>query len=298
MHRLPVTVCLLLSLLAGGLPGVAARAEEAIGLPPLDRTILETIFSGRERLHYAISWSGGIRIGDLVLEIGPAGPDGGHAIHARVTDYGLFRLIYPVDDTFTTMVRGPFALPYRYEVLQKEGRGRETRRLTLYDQQELVVRYRKNDNPWKIYQVAGVVYNEYSSFFVTRALPLTTGREEIVPTFVDGKRHEVAVSVLGREKKQTIFGDLPTIKVLPRMHFKGLYDKKGDTLFWLTDDACRVPVEIRSKILVGSLVAELIEYANPRCTPGGREVRAVDMVPAAGSRPVLADGRTTMEALP
>ena len=38
-------------------------------------------------------------------------------------------------------------------------------------------------------------------------------------------------------------------------------------MFWLTDDVCRVPVEIRSKILVGSLVAELVDYSNERCDP-------------------------------
>ena len=256
----------LLTWLAVLVQACAAAAATGQG-PPLDRTILHSIFAGCERLHYAISWSGGIRIGDLVLEVMPADSGDGYAIRARVTDYGLFRLIYPVDDTFTTFVRGPLGLPYRYEVVQKEGRGKVTRRLTLYDQQQLVVRYRKNDQPWKIFHIAGPAYNEYSSFYATRALPLASGREDIVPAFVDGKRHEVVVSVLGREEKKTMFGTLPTIKVLPRMHFKGLYDKEGDTVFWLTDDVCRVPVEIRSKILVGSLVAELVDYSNERCDP-------------------------------
>ena len=44
-----------------------------------------------------------------------------------------------------TYVRSDLKLPYRYEVLQKEGRGRVTRRLTLYDQAGLLVNYRKND---------------------------------------------------------------------------------------------------------------------------------------------------------
>ena len=278
MTRFLLTCCLIPLVLAGSVCA-AGPAPAPHGVPPVSATILDNIFAGRERLHYAISWSGGIRIGDLVLEIGAAATGDGDTIHARVTDYGLFRLIYPVDDTFTTFVRGPFRLPYRYEVLQREGRGRETRRLTLYDQQARTVRYRKNDHPWKEYRITGPVYNEYSSFFITRALSLAPGREDIVPAFVDGKRHEVVVSVLGREKRETIFGRLQTVRVLPRMHFKGLYDKKGDTEFWLTDDDCRVPVEIRSKILVGSLVAELVEYANPRCTPGKKAVRFVGREP-------------------
>ncbi|RXM21756.1 DUF3108 domain-containing protein, partial [Citrobacter sp. AAK_AS5] len=38
-----------------------------------------------------------------------------------------------------------------------------------------------------------------------------------------------------------------------------------DTVLWITDDQCRVPVEIRSRIVVGSLVATLVEYENPAC---------------------------------
>jgi hypothetical protein len=87
----------------------------------------------------------------------------------------------------------------------------------------------------------------------------------VVPTFADKKRNEVRVALLQREKKETLFGVKETLKVQPKMQFKGLYDKSGDTILWLTDDTCRVPVEIHSKIVVGSLVAELVEYTNPAC---------------------------------
>ncbi len=55
------------------------------------------------------------------------------------------------------------------------------------------------------------------------------------------------------------------IEVLPRMTFKGLYDKSGDTVIWFTDDGCRVLVRIRSKILIGSLTAELVAYHGSSC---------------------------------
>jgi len=50
------------------------------------------------------------------------------------------------------------------------------------------------------------------------------------------------------------------------MTFKGLYDKKGDTVIWYTDDECRVPVLINSKIVIGSLTATLAVYQNSACT--------------------------------
>ena len=232
----------------------------------IDQEALGVIYSGGETLHYSLSWSGGIKIGDLYLSVVSEESGDGFVITARVTDYGLFKFFYPVDDTFTTFVRGPLKLPYRYEVHQLEGSDMDARRLTLYDQEHLSVVYRKNDNSQITYTLDGSAYNEFSSFFITRALDLILGESRIVPTFVDGKRHEVAVDVLGLEARKTMFGRVKTIKVLPKMSFKGLYDKDGDTVFWLTDDVCRIPVEIDSKILIGSLVAELVEYSNHACS--------------------------------
>lgn len=230
-----------------------------------NKKILDTVFSGKEVLHYSISWSGGIKIGDLELVVSRVVNGDGYKIQARVSDYGLFRLFYPVDDSFTTLVRGPLKLPYRYEVLQREGHGdRNTRRLTTYDQKHFQVSYQKNSQPVKTFTLSGTAYNEFSSFFITRALNFQ-GQENIVPTFVDEKRHEVAVALLGREKKNSLFGEVDTLKVMPKMDFKGLYDKDGDTVFWLTDDNCRVPIAINSKIMIGSLTADLVSYTNPAC---------------------------------
>jgi hypothetical protein len=249
--------------LAAALPVVLQADELAEGVVRPD--LLQTIFSGDETMHFAVSWTGGIRIGDLDLELKPDGK-GGRAIHARVSDFGAFRMFYPVDDVFVTYVGGNRMLPYRYEVLQREGwRGKETRRLTSYDQAGRKVKYRKNDGAEEAFPVAGPVYNEFSSFYITRSMELIPGRPFMVPTFADRKRNEVKVLVRGREELDTPYGRVGTIVVMPIMKFKGLYDKDGDTVIWLTDDECRVPVRINSKIAIGSLTATLDGYSNSAC---------------------------------
>ncbi len=276
MRNLSVNYLLLLFVgLLSCLPTVLQAENQVKKIPlSLDSEALAVIYSGQERMHFSVSWSGGVKIGDFSISVSPEVSGDGLVIRARVTDYGLFKFFYPVDDTFTTAVRGPLKLPYRYEVHQREG-SMEVHRLTIYDQEKFEVRYRKHNNPPTLYSVVGPVYNEFSSFFITRALRLQREKQQIVPSFVDKKRHMVPVKVFGREKKETLFGRRNTIKVMPKMNFKGLYDKDGDTVFWLTDDACRIPVEIRSKILIGSLVAELVEYSNPACRaelPAGRKI--------------------------
>ena len=250
-------------------PAAAEPVDAPVGEPrpsQVDPAILATVFSGAESLHYAVSWSGGIKIGDISMDIQPEqGKAGAYTISAKVKDYGPLKLIYPVDDTFRCSVSGPMKLPYRYEVDQNEGYGRKTHRLTQYDQQSHTVRYQKNKQPQEQFELEGTVYNEFASFVITRALLFREGEEIVVPTFADKKRNLVRVALLQREQRQTLFGRKDTLKVQPKMAFKGLYEKSGDTILWLTDDRCRVPVEIHAKIVVGSLVAELVDYANPAC---------------------------------
>jgi hypothetical protein len=253
--------------------GVEARESTAVDVEVLetnasqiDPAILAVIFSGSEVMHYAVSWSGGVKIGDIYLKIQREKTKvDAFVISAKVKDYGPLEVLYPVDDNFTCFVSGPLKLPYRYEVHQKEGYGRNITRLTQYDQINRLVRYQKNKESEQQFEVAGTVYNEFASFIITRALAFKGGEAIVVPTFADKKRHEVKVSLVQKEKRHTVFGERDTLKVEPKMQFKGLYDKSGDTILWLTDDRCRVPVEIHSKIVIGSLVAELVEYANSAC---------------------------------
>jgi hypothetical protein len=252
-------------------PGLAATSFAAPVLETkpsqLDPAVLATIFSGYEYLHYSVSWSGGIKIGDIYLVIRPEDSEkGGYHISAKVKDHGPLRLIYPVNDTFDCYVRGPMKLPYLYRVHQREGRGREIRRMTWYDQEIGQVRYQRNEGEPQLFDIKGTVYNEFAAFIITRALVFKEGEAIVVPTFADSKRHEVRVNQVGKETKSTLFGDLQTLRIEPRMPFKGLYDKSGATVLWLTDDVCRVPVTIQSRIIVGSLVAELVDYSNPACT--------------------------------
>ena len=266
--RTPLFILLFLLLLGGTIftPG-QSKAQE-LTAEQVDPRILATIFSGHETLHYEDSWSGGMKIGDIYLQILPEKErPNAYRISAKVTDYGPLKLMYPVDDVFSCIVEGEMKLPYRYEVLQREGlSGKVTKRVTWYDQVLKYAKYQKNDNEPKRFEMGGKSYNEFAAFIITRALVLKDGTDVIVPTFADEKRRLVAVNLIKREYRPTIFDKKQlTLKIQPKLNFKGLYEKSGDTILWVTDDQCRVPVEIRSHITVGSLVAKLADYENPAC---------------------------------
>lgn len=227
-----------------------------------DEALLQTAYAGGETLRYKVSWLG-ITAGELVMQVSKiADRQETFALDVTARSAGLLAVFYPVEDQFRTIVQGPMRLPIRHEMQQKEGR-RINSKITKYDQEKFRVSHRKNDEPADIYQVDGPMHNEFSSFFFMRALSFVGEAPMVVPTFADKKRHEVVVTVEGKEEQESVLGKKNTIKVQPHLKFKGLYEKIGDPLVWLTDDAWRIPTRIQAKIVIGSLTAELVEYTGP-----------------------------------
>lgn len=231
--------------------------------------VAKVAYSGGEKLYYDISWTGGIKIGELHLQIKKVqGKKDTYEILAKAsTGHGLINFIYPVHDTHITIVKGSNRLPVTYEVWQKEGRNYTAHRFTRYEQNRGKVIYTKEGDPTKIFSINGTTYNEFSSFFGSRVMPLKVNKPFKVPTFADDKRHEVVVEPMRKvHLDHTVLGPVNTIEVMPILTFQGLYDKRGDTVIWYTDDKCRVPVLINSKIVIGSLTATLVYYSNPACS--------------------------------
>jgi len=247
---------------------VSLPVHPALSLGIIDPRFAVVGYSGKESFVYNVSWTGGIKIGELHLEIRnlPEVKEG-YEIKARITTKnGALNFIYPIEDVHVTRVRGAEKLPYYYEVWQKEGFKYRAHRIIEYDQKTGHILYRKNDKLEGEYQVDGPTNNEFSAFFNSRLMSFDVGGQFVVPTFADKKRVEVVVNAVSKKRfDRTVIGPVTTVEIMPVMTFKGLYDKKGDTVIWYTDDECRVPVRINSKILIGSLTAELAAYENPAC---------------------------------
>ena len=271
-----VRIVLIIILFLVGNPGSAVAGEAAASIDysrprygEIVPQLLEIGYSGKETLGYDVSWTGGIKIGELHLQVNSID---NHAeeyeIRAEVTTKnGAIDLVYPIEDLHVTKVRGPKRLPYHYEIWQKEGFNYRAHRVIEFDQEHGKIKYTKNNKIEGIFQVEGETNNEFSSFFNSRLMEFAIGGRFIVPTFADKKRNEVIVNAVARRHfEETLLGPVTAVEIMPIMNFKGLYDKKGDTVIWYTDDECRVPVLINSKIVIGSLTAELVAYDNPACS--------------------------------
>lgn len=230
--------------------------------------LLAPLYSGGEHLEYDISYTGGIKLGEAVIDV--AQKDAANDLYelrVRVTsDNGAFSWVYPVDDIHVTQVEGEERFPIEHKSWQKEGRNYEAHKITRFDQSAGVVTYSRDDGEPTVYTIDGPTQNEFSSFMASRLMPFVEGEPFFVPTWADKQRVKVVVEV-GKVSTldKTVLGKVETREIMPILTFSGTYDQRGDTKVWYTNDDCRIPVKVNSKIVIGSLTATLKAWHNPQC---------------------------------
>ena len=93
-----------------------------------------------------------------------------------------------------------------------------------------------------------------SSVYYLRTLALDAGKPPSLHVF-SGKPHVLDVEVQARETIEVPAGKFQTIRVEPKSAGSSLVGK--NLILWLTDDARKIPVQLRSKPKVGTLVGRL-----------------------------------------
>lgn len=106
--------------------------------------------------------------------------------------------------------------------------------------------------------LAASALDELSVLYYVRTLPLQTGQIYRAHVFASRKSWDLEVRTLRREVLDTAIGRRETLVVEPLLAFEGIFQQKGRMVVWLTNDAERVPVQMKSEIKVGSFVSTLV----------------------------------------
>jgi hypothetical protein len=85
----------------------------------------------------------------------------------------------------------------------------------------------------------------------------------------DKKNRPVEVRVEGVETIEGRWGNAETARLLVIMPFHGLFMNQGNIRVWLTTDERRTPVRMKAKVVLGSIVADLVDgvYGIHAATP-------------------------------
>ncbi|MDD2310039.1 MAG: DUF3108 domain-containing protein [Desulfuromonadaceae bacterium] len=212
-----------------------------------------------ERLEFELSYSG-IIAGRAVQEVKQVGNEIHIVSTAKSADW--LRFFFPVDDRIESYLSSgtpplDIGTPRLYQERKHEGKT-ITNREARFDHEKLEVTTTDHRNKSvKKQAITKQTYDTLSSFFYFRTVPLQVGTSYYIDIF-DGKRlWNTEVKVLRREEIVTPLGRFKTVVIHPLLKFEGIFARTGDMFIWLTDDERRIPVQMKSKVVIGSITATI-----------------------------------------
>jgi hypothetical protein len=95
-------------------------------------------------------------------------------------------------------------------------------------------------------------------FYFVRMTPLEVGKRYSYHRYFRKEKNPVTIEVLKRERLELPDGSkVPCLVLHPVIDTKGLFSKRSETRIWLTDDARRLPVQVRTKFPFGTITLRL-----------------------------------------
>ncbi|HWR16910.1 MAG TPA: DUF3108 domain-containing protein [Terriglobales bacterium] len=179
---------------------------------------------------------------------------------------GVVSLLYPVHDSFQSLYDPKTFCSIGVRKHTEEGfRKRDTlisfnytRRKAVLDETNL----KNNESKHVENDIPGCVTDVLSGFMYLRSLPLIPGTTYTFPINDGGKTVDVVTRVEAKEQIKVPAGTFQTIRVSPEGG--GAFKLKGKIWIWYTDDARRIPVQMRGKMFWGTLTLKLQRIEQPK----------------------------------
>ena len=252
LAALPVASALTPVGAAGGRAALGPDGE--IGVPP---------FGVGERLKFEIKY-GFISAGTATLGIPETVTERGYECYRIVSlaeSNSFFSAFFTVRDVAESYLDTRELVPRRFEKRLREGDFR-AHDVVLFDHDRHIALYPKRGD--RLVPISVGAQDILSSLYYVRMMDLTVGRSTFIDNHADKKNYPLEIKVLRRERVKVPVGRFDCLVVEPVMRGAGLFSHQGRLTVWLTDDAARIPVLMKSKIMVGSITAVLtdVDYAN------------------------------------
>ena len=108
-------------------------------------------------------------------------------------------------------------------------------------------------------------------FYFVRVTELQVGKKYTYNRYFRREKNPVTIEVTKREKMELPDGrEVDCLVLHPVIDTKGMFSKRSDTRIWLTDDARRLPVQIRSKFPFGTITLRMKQMVLQPVTTSGR----------------------------
>lgn len=203
-------------------------------------------FPTAERLSYRIEWRF-VTAGNVQVQLSPI-TAATWETRLNISSAGFVNSLYYVHDEYSARMDGGFCAATS-SLNAVEGKRRRMTTLN-FDSNARKVRYEerdfvKNSVTSHVVDVPACTHELTGAFAWLRTQPLEPGSSVQVP-MTDGKKYApVRVEVQGRETLTVNGTQYRTLRCEAFLFDNVLYKRKGSLFVWLTDDAERLPVQLR-----------------------------------------------------
>jgi len=243
-----VFACLILSAMSGALSWAEVQ----------DLSSTKSFQVG-EQLTYDISWLN-ITAGTAVMAITGAGTDGDRPLAKLVTTVQSRPVVtkfFPVDNRVESLVDPATLLPEHLFFKRREGKKKEDIEYTFH-QKEGRVTVIKGGETETLEMPTGTQDAISCLYYARSTLSFKPGSSLTMNVYHDKKNRKLDVRVEEIETVSGPWGEVETARVLVVMPFQGLFLNQGNIRVWFTNDDRRIPVRMKAKVIIGSIVADLV----------------------------------------
>ncbi|MCW1884613.1 DUF3108 domain-containing protein [Luteolibacter flavescens] len=216
-----------------------------------------------QEFDYRLSWNGMVDAGKLTFSFGKKDPKypSDYVARAHGGSTGVASKLYKSNVALISRL-DPATLKPRFSVgVQDEGKEIVTTRSSWAGTQvtsERITKVAKTgaETTAETKFIFTPVHDIFSAMLHVRSHKLANGDKLVLPLMPFNKPYLMRVHVLGREKfagRDTIKLSVALQKIDPKSKALLPYKKMKSTTLWLSDDANRIPVELRSEVFIGDV---------------------------------------------
>jgi hypothetical protein len=223
------------------------------------RTIDNKAFKVGEKLTFDVKY-GFVTAGVAVMQIPELKRISGREVYHvmfQVNSVPSFDWLFKVRDRYETYIDTQGIFPWRFEQHVREG-GYSRDFSAFFDQRRGLAKTTEGE-----YQIPKYVNDIMSAFYYARTLNYSGMKinEKIhLHNFYKDKVYDLDVKYLGKQTVEVPAGKFKCIVVEPLVQEGGLFKSEGNILIWLTDDNLKIPVKVKTKVVIGSIDADLTSY--------------------------------------
>jgi len=213
-------------------------------------------FNKGEKLIFSVEY-GPLKAGTAIMEVSEIVDIDSitcfHIVSIEKTN-SFFNKMYKIDDRYDSYVDTLNLYSVRFEKHIREG-SYEKDQIVEFKQDSGKVIYSDSTE----YEIKEGAKDIIASIYFARTLDLEVGNSCFINNHTDGKNYNLEIKVLKREKVETTAGEFECLVIQPVIKGGKIFASRDGLTIWLTDDIWKIPVLIRSKIMIGSIQAILKE---------------------------------------